>query len=171
MLRRLLVSIIGLATVALSAGAQAASPRISALTTDSTAWQRVLYHVVSSLSTRLVQAAVDPSAQPWRIVLPAEDPQRALLAVQLQRVLRARTPTDADSVVFELSLGPLRIVRDTARVEFRSSVTRRCPGSARTTGWGNGEEIFVPRAPSGWWGAARSTSVMHGDRVGCPSPQ
>jgi hypothetical protein len=137
------------------------------LATDSTAWQRVLVHVISSLSTQLVRSAADPSSQPYHIDLPANDPQRALLEVQLRSILRARPPADADTVVYSVSLGPLRIIGDTARVQFRTSVTKRCPASTRTTGWSNSEEVLVPRGPSGSWGAARSARVLHGDSLGC----
>jgi hypothetical protein len=140
--------------LASAAGAQPPPAALGALGTDSTAWQRVLVHVVSALSSHLVQAAADPAAQPWRIELPADEPQRALLEPQLRRIVRARPPADADSVVYALSLGPLRIVGDTARMQFRLSFTQQCVGSAQTTGWGNEEEILVPRAPAGFWRAA-----------------
>ena len=171
MLRQLLVALVALGAVALAAGAQTRSSAFAALATDSTAWQRVVVHVVSSLSSQLVQTAADPSLQPWRIDLPADEPQRALLEAQLRRILRARPPADTDSVVYSVALGPLQIVGDTARVQFHSSVTRRCAGSTRTTGWGNMQQILVPRAPDGFWGAARSTHVVHGDRVGCSPPR
>jgi hypothetical protein len=167
--RPILAAVLLHGAVVSTAGAQTRPPSMAAPSTDSAAWQRVLVHVVSSLSSQLVRAAADPAPQPWRIELPADEPQRALLEAQLRRIVRTRPPTGANTVVYELALGPLRVVGDTARVPFRTSVTRRCPGSTQTTGWGNGEEILVPRAPAGFWGAARSTQVVHGDRVGCVS--
>ena len=168
-MRRCAVALVALIALTPVAGAQQPSAVIARLSTDSTAWQRVLVHVVSTLSARLVEAAVDPSPQPWRIDLPVDEPQRALLDAQLRLILRARSATSADSVVYAIVLGPLRIVGDTARVQFHTSVERRCPSSARSAGWTNDEEIVVPRGPGIVWGAARSHAVMHGDRVGCAS--
>ena len=150
----------------MGAYAQPAIP--AALGSDSTAWQRVIVHVVGSLASQIVQAAADPMLQPWRIDIALDEPHRVLLVAQLSRILRARTPVDGDSIVYAITLGPLRISGDTARVLFHSSVTRRCAGSTATTGWGNQMEIFVPRALPGLWGAARSTVVVHGDLEGCP---
>lgn len=152
---------------ALPAHAQRAAAMAATLGTDSVAWQRVLVHVVSTLSPLIVRAAADPAPQPWDLRLPADERQRPLLESQLRRILRARPATAEDSVVYTLELGPLRVVGDTARVLMRTDVTGHCPGSTRVTGFGNEEEVLVPRAPPGFWGAARSERVRHGDRVGC----
>ncbi len=169
-LRPLLAMAMLSGVAATTVGAQTPTSSRAALASDSTAWQRVLAHVVSSLSNQLVRAATDSLPEPWRIELPADEPQRTVLEQQLRRIVRMRPPSDVDTVVYELSLGPLLIVGDTARVTFRRSTTRRCPGSTQTTGWVNQEEILVPRLPAGFWGAARSTHVLHGDRLGCVSP-
>ena len=152
------------------AHAQGAAAIAMTLGTDSVAWERVLVHVVSTLSPLIVRAAGDSTPPPWSLRLPADEPQRFHLESQLRRILRARPVTAEDSVVYTLELGPLRVVGDTARVMMRTGVTRRCPGSTRVTGFGNEEEVLVPRAPPGFWGAARSTRVRHGDRVGCGRP-
>ena len=149
------------------AHAQSAAAMAATLGTDSVAWERVLMHVVSTLSPLIVRAAADPAPQPWDLRLPADERQRPLLESQLRRILRARPATAEDSVVYTLELGPLRVVGDTARVVMRTELTRRCPGSTRVTGFGNEEEVLVPRVPPGFWGAARSALVRHSDRIGC----
>ncbi len=135
---------------------------------DSTAWQRVLVYVVGALSTQIVQAAADTASQAWHLRLPSDEPQRRLLEMQLKTILRARPVTDSDAVIYTLDIGPISIHNDTARVTVSFDVTRRCPGSTRTTGFGNVDNVFIPRAPPGFWGAARSSGVLHGDRAGCP---
>lgn len=162
-------ALLGLATVALAlhSAPAAAQPNRARFGSDSTAWQRVLTKVVERLSTELVQAASDTSASPWRIELPHDEPQRPLLEAQLRAILRARAPIESDTVVRTLKLGPLRIEKDTARVDFQYWVSRRCPGTTQTTGYGNHETFVVPRDPTGFWHAPRSISVTHGDRVGC----
>lgn len=149
-----------------------AAPRspLEALTTDSTAWQRVITHVVEMLSPQLVRTAVDSARQPWELQLPPEEPHRRLLEAQLRTVLRARLALEVDSIVYSLALGPLRVNGDTARVHVQTSVTRRCPGTTRTAGWGNTFDVLVPRDQRGIWGAARPGLVQHGDRAGCPGP-
>ena len=54
---------VGLPSVAYSQ--QSASKVFAALTTDSTAWQRVLAYTVGELSSQLVESASDPTPQPW----------------------------------------------------------------------------------------------------------
>ena len=138
------------------------------LATDSTAWQRVLAHVVGALSSQLVAAATDPAAQPWRLRLPSDDPQRQLLQTQLRTVLRAREAILGDTLVRSLDLGPLLIFNDTARVDVRFAETRKCPGTGRTTGFGWSTTVLVPRVPRfRFWGAAFSRATTHGDRVAC----
>jgi hypothetical protein len=138
------------------------------LSTDSTAWQRVLAHVVGALSSQLVAAATDPAAQPWRLRLPSKDPQRLLLQTQLRTLLRAREAIPADTLVRSLDLGPLLISNDTARVDVHFAETRKCPGTGRTTGFGWSTTVLVPRQPrQKFWGAAFSRSTTVGDRVGC----
>jgi hypothetical protein len=147
---------------------QTASNVFAALSTDSTAWQSVLVYVVGALSAQLVSGATDPTPQPWRLQLPADDPQRQLLQAQLRTVLRARQVMPADTLVRSLDVGPLIISNDTARVEVRFGETRKCPGSGRTTGSGWSTTVLVPREPrQKFWGAAFSRTTMVGDRVGC----
>lgn len=138
------------------------------MSSDSTAWQRVLVYVVGALGTQIVQSASDTSPQPWHLRLPPDEPQRQLLETQLKTILRARPVTDKDAVVHTLEIGALSIVNDTARVKVTLDVTRRCSGSTRTAGFGNVDDVFVPRTPQGFWGAARSSGTLHGDRAGCP---
>jgi len=137
------------------------------MSSDSTAWQRVLVYVVGALGTQIVQAAADTSPQPWRLRLPTDEPQRRLLEMQLKTIHRARPVTDSDAVTYTLEIGPISIRNDTARVRVSVVVTRRCPGSTQTTGSGNVDDVFIPRAAQGFWGAARSSRAVHGDRVGC----
>lgn len=140
---------------------------LAALSTDSTAWRRVLVYVVGALSGQLVDAATDPTAQSWKLQLPS-DPQRQLLLTQLRTVLRARQPIQGDTLVRSLELGPLVIAADTARVDVRFEETRKCPGTARTTGFGWTTTVLVPREPrKKFWGAAISRTTAAGDRVGC----
>lgn len=151
-----------------TANAQTLPEPLRVLTTDSTAWQRVLTYVVSTLSTDIVRSAADTARQPWIIRLPADEPQRALLERQLTTLLRARPVTDQDSVFFTIELGPLRIQGDTARVHMRSDVARRCRGTTRTQGGGGSADVLVPRTAQGMWGAARVKYGVAGDRVPCP---
>lgn len=145
-----------------------ANTAFSALATDSTAWQRVLVHTIEALSSQLVGSAADAAAQPWRIQLPADDPQDQLLLTQLRTILRVRQPMPADSVVRSLEFGPLVVARDTARVEVRYGETRKCPGTGRTTGSGWATTVLVPRDPRlKLWGAARSGTTVGGDRLPC----
>lgn len=140
----------------------------AALGTDSVAWQRVLAYVVSAMSPGLVRAAADSSAQPWRLHLPAGEPQRTLLEAQLRRILRARPATSDDSVVHTLDVGALTILNDTARVKVSVGETRRCPGTTRTTGSGWTTTVLVRRHPQEqFWGAAFSRTTIAGDRVPC----
>lgn len=152
----------------LDAQARPRSP-FERLGTDSVAWQRVLVYVVSAVSTDLVRTSVDPSAQPWDLQLPAGEPQRSLLEAQLRTILRARPIAAGDSVYRTLTLGPLVIRGDTARVHVSMNETRRCPGSARTAGSGWSTTVLVPREPKlRFWGAAFSRSTLAGERFGCP---
>jgi hypothetical protein len=147
---------------------ETANKAFAELATDSTAWQRVLAHVVGALSPQLVAAATDPAAQPWRLRLPSDDPQRQLLQTQLRTVLRAREAIPGDTLVRSLDLGPLLISNDTARVNVRFAETRKCPGSGRTTGFGWSTTVLVSREPrQRFWGAAFSRTTTVGDRMGC----
>jgi len=138
------------------------------LRSDSVAWQRVLAYVVSALSSELVHAAADTSAQPWRLRVAPNEPQRHLLETQLRTILRARPVTSDDSVIHSLDVGPLSILNDTARAQVRVDETRRCPGATRTTGSGWGTTVLVPRHPQEkFWGAAFSRSTIVGDKAPC----
>ena len=152
-----------------SLGSQEASANaFPALTTDSTAWQRVLARVVASISPQLVDAAADPTVQPWQLKLP-DDPQRQLLLAQLRTLLRARQVMPADTLVSSLEFGPLVIANDTARVEVRFNETKKCHGSASTTGYGWTTMVLVPRDPTKkFWGAAFASTMTGGDRIACP---
>jgi len=135
---------------------------------DSVAWQRVLTYVVSALSSELVRGATETSAQPWRLRMPPNEPQRHLLEAQLHTILRSRPVTSDDSVIHSLDLGPLRIFKDTARVEVRVDEMRRCSGTTRTTGSGWATTVLVPRHPKEkFWGAPFSRNTNVGDRVSC----
>jgi hypothetical protein len=81
------------------------------MSSDSTAWQRVLVYVVGTLGTQIVQAAADTSPQPWRLRLPNDEPQRRLLEMQLKTILRARLVTDSDAVIYTLEIGPIGLYR------------------------------------------------------------
>ena len=143
--------------------------RMAALGTDSVVWQRVLAHVVKSLASNMVAASVDTSSQPWVFRLPSNEPQRELLQRQLRTLLRARAALAADSVVRTLELGPFAIVRDSGYVRMQFDLTRRCPGTSQTTGFGYTDSIVVPRDPrTQAWGAPRSAGGIAGDRAGCP---
>jgi len=147
---------------------ETANKAFAKLATDSTAWQHVLAHVVGALSPQLVAGATDPAAQPWRLRLPSDDPQRQLLQAQLRTVLRAREAIPGDTVVRSLNFGPLLISNDTARVDVSFEETRKCPGTGRTTGFGWSTTVLVPRVPRyRFWGAAFSRATTHGDRVAC----
>jgi hypothetical protein len=146
---------------------QGAAATFAALTTDSTAWHRVMVYVVERLSDELVNSAADSTAQPWELKLPA-DPQHALLEAQLRTILRARRAVPGDTLVRSLAIGPLVISNDTARVKVDFKETRKCPGTTRTTGFGWSTTVLLPRDPRlKYWGAARSRATLAGDRVGC----
>ena len=137
---------------------------------DSVAWQRILTYIVSSLSSHLVRTASDSSRQPWRISLPPDEPQRALLEAQLRTILRARPVAPQDTVVYELEIGPLAVANDTGRVRVRTDFASRCSGTTRSAGYGNVDRVYLVRHPPGIWSIARTEGVLHGDRVGCPRP-
>ena len=134
---------------------------------DSAAWERILIYVVSSLSTHLVRTAGDTARQPWRIVLPADAPQREMLEAKLRTILRARPVLEKDTEVYELEIKPLLIANDTGRVRVRTDFAQRCPGSGRSAGYGNIDHVYVVRRPPGVWSIARSEGVSHGDRMPC----
>lgn len=134
---------------------------------DSVAWQRVVTYVVSSLSTHLVRTAGDTARQPWRIIVPSDEPQRELVAAQLRTILRARPVVAKDSVAYEVEFGRLTVANDTARIEVREDFAIRCRGKTRTGGYANVHKVYVVRVPPGFWSVARSQSVLHGDRFGC----
>jgi hypothetical protein len=142
----------------------------AALMSDSVAWERILTYVVSSLSTHLVRTASDTSRQPWRISLPPDEPQHAVLEAQLRTILRARPVLPGDTVVYELEIGPLAVANDTGRVRVRTDFATRCSGTTRSGGFGNIDRVYVVRHPPLGWSIARSQGVQHGDRFGCPSP-
>jgi hypothetical protein len=157
--------------MALPVRAQAQAPArdpFAALATDSSAWQKVLVHIVSSLASNLVAASADSAPQAWTIRLPDSAPQRSLLERQLRTVFRARAPFSSDSVVRSLTIGPLIVVGDSGYIRVHFDFSQRCAGSARTTGYGNVDSVVVPRDPRiKAWGAARTVVVEHGDRGGC----
>jgi hypothetical protein len=142
----------------------------AAFVSDSIAWQRILIYVVSSLSPHLVRTASDTSRQPWRIGLPPDEPRRAVLEAHLRTILRARPVVPADTVVYELEIGPLAVANDTGRVRVRTDLATRCSGTTRSAGYGNVDRVYVVRLPPGVWSIARTEGVLHGDRFGCPSP-
>jgi hypothetical protein len=152
-----------------AANAQAQVERPSAsFGTESTAWERILVYVVSSLSTHLVRTAGDTSLQPWKIVLPPDAPQREKLEAKLRTILRARPVLADDTVVYELEIGRLSIVKDTGRVSVRTDFARRCIiGKNQWTGYGNIDHVYVVLHPQGVWSVARSEGISHGDRIGC----
>lgn len=149
--------------------AQPARDVLGEFKTDSTAWQRVLQHVIGSLNVYLVRTSVDINPQPWRIELPGNEPQTPLLLRQLRTILRARPVTDSDTLTFTLVIGPLSIRSDSADVTVRTDFAKRCP-NGRMGGFGNIDRVVIRRAPQGYWGAARSTGVVHGARAGCAGP-
>ena len=168
-MNRLLVISLALAVsgpTVLSAQERPTSPLV-ALTTDSTAWQRVLAHIVGTLSTQLLDAATDPTPQPWRLELP-DDPERQQLLTQLRTLFRARQIMPADTLFRSLEIGQLVISNDTARVDVRFTETRKCPGASRTTGFAWSTTILVPREPThGFWGTASTPTIQGGDRLPC----
>ena len=136
---------------------------------DSTLWQRVLAHVVQSLSTYQVRTGVDTNPQPWQISLAYDGPQREMLMRQLRTILRARPHAASDTMSFSLHIGPLTIVADTARVSVRTSFDKRCR-DGRMGGFGNEETVIVPRHPRVGWGVASSQGMTHGARAACAGP-
>jgi hypothetical protein len=169
--RYAIVALIALCITAsrpLSAQTAPTSP-LTALTTDSVAWQRVLAYVVTALGAELVNASRDTMPQPWRLRLPPGDTQSRVLEKQLRTLLRAREPVPADTLVHSLEIGPLRISRDTARVDVRFGEKQTCPGNSRTTGFGWSTTVLLPREPrQKFWGVASSRTMYGGDRVPCP---
>jgi hypothetical protein len=147
---------------------QSANKVFAALTTDSTAWQRVLVYTIGALSSQLVTSATDPTPQPWRLTLPSDDQQQDLIRTQLRTILRMRQPMPADTLVRTLEFGSLVISGDTARVKVRYEEIRKCPGTSRTTGSGWSSTVLVPREPrQKFWGSARARTATVGDRVSC----
>ena len=147
---------------------ETSTTQLAALTTDSTAWQRVLIYTIGALSADIVASATDPSPQPWVVKLPSNEPQEQLIRMQLRTILRMRQVMPADTVVRTLEFGPLAIIGDTARVDVHYEETRKCPGSARTTGSAWLTTVLVPRDPQQkFWGAARSKTGTVGERLSC----
>jgi len=138
----------------------------ASLRRDSTAWQRIIVYVVSSLSPHLVRTASDTARQPWRIALPPDAPQRRVLEAQLRTILRARPVLPEDTVAYELEIEPLVVVNDTGRVRVRTDFAQHCPGTSRSRGYANFDRVYIVRHPLGW-SIARSEGVLHGDRFGC----
>ena len=169
LIRAVLTSIgVTLALAPSLANAQETPKTLVALTTDSTAWQRVLTYTVEALSSVLVTSANDPSAQSWRLEFPSDDPQEALIRAQLRTILRIRQVMPADTLVRSLEFGKLVISGDTARVDLRFTETRTCPGSSKTTGSGWSTTVLVPRDPTKkFWEAARPGVTKAGDRLPC----
>jgi hypothetical protein len=161
---------LALALIASSAlySQEAANKAFVALTTDSTAWQRVVVYTVGALSSQLVVTATDPAPQPWRLQFPSDDPQQQLIRTQLRTILRMRQSVPADTLVRSIEFGPLVISNDTARVEVRFEETRKCHQTKKITGSGWSTIVLVPRDPRlKFWGAAFSKTTLAGDRVGC----
>lgn len=154
----------GLAPLEAHAAQRTTPPKMS---TDPTAWQRVLVDVVGALGSQMVRPAADTFPQPWRLRLPTEEPQQRLLEQQRTTILRARPVTDSDAVSYTPEIEPINFRNDTARVRVSINVTRRCPGSTQTTGSGNVDDVLIPRTPQGFWGAAQTSRALRGDRVGC----
>jgi hypothetical protein len=161
--------VIAMATPGMARSQEQLSRPMAALTTDSTAWQRVLLYTVEHLSSVLLSSATDPAAQPWQLEFPSNDPQQQLIRTQLRTLLRMRQVMPADTLVRSLTFGPLTIFGDTARVDVRFAETRKCAGSERTTGFGWSTTVLVPREPKmKFWGVATSRPTMVGDRRPCP---
>ena len=137
---------------------------------DSTLWQRILTHVVTSLSTYLVRTGVDPNPQPWQITLPDSVPQRDVVLGQLRTILRARPVTPSDTRVFTLVIGDVTISNDTARVSIRTDFARRCPGTTALGGFGSIETVIVRRFPRAGWGIATTAGAREGARAACAGP-
>ena len=138
---------------------------------DSAAWTPILAYVMRSLAHHTTRAALDTTTQAWHMTLPDSAPKWRGVETQLRLALRARAVAPADSIFFELRLGPMQVDNDTARAVFTTSMTRRCANSNQTTGYGNHEIIYAFRFGSGRlsaWSSGRSDGVRHGDRVGCP---
>ena len=164
------VSIVVAFALAVPSAAHAQAPRkeFVALATDSAAWQSVLMYTVEALTGVLVRSATDPTAQPWRLEFPSDDPQERLIRAQLRTILRMRQVMPADTLVRSLDFGKLVIAGDTARVDVRFTETRTCPGTGRTTGSGWSTTVLVPRDPiHKFWEAGRSRATAVGDRLPC----
>lgn len=145
---------------------------------DSTAWRPLLsYIIANTLSDNILDAAIDTTSHAWEMSFPAMGAAWPAIEAHLRTILRARGPLPADTVVWELRIGELTVSGDTARVQVHSGMTKRCPGSARTAGYGNRYDVFVVRhrassvGSTKFWGGARSDGVLHGDRAGCPRPR
>ena len=147
---------------------EASSRELAAMTSDSTAWQRVMVYVVGALSAQLVATASDPTPQPWRLEFPSDEPQQQLLRTQLRTIVRARQVMPADTLVRSLELGKLVIANDTARVEVKFQEARKCPATSRSTGFGWTTTVLVPREPrQKFWGSAFARTTIAGELIAC----
>lgn len=135
---------------------------------DSVPWRPVIQYAISSLSGDILRAASDPTARPWRIVLPDSGPEWAQLHRHLVLALRAREPRSGEIDLDELTIGPMEMRGDSAWVRLTRTHTRQCANSGYATGYGNVENVLVFRFREQFWSAARSLGVLHGDRAGCP---
>jgi hypothetical protein len=154
-----------------AASVQGAPRPMSTPPADSAAWQPILTQIIASLTHHIMRAALDTTPQSWRMTFPASGLPWEQVETHLRAALRARAAAPDDTIVYDMTVGPLLVASDTARVELRTSMVRRCPGSSQLTGSGNVETLFVVRHErSGlhFWSAARSAGIRHGDRAGCP---
>jgi hypothetical protein len=141
---------------------------LAAAKPDSNAWRSVVVHIVNRFSDEILRISTDTTARPWSIHLPPDEPQAPLIERQLTAILRARPVLSTDSVFRTLTIGPMKIVNDTARVVVSMNETRRCPGTTRTTGWGWRQTVFVRHwVKQKSWGVASAPTLTIGDGVLC----
>lgn len=134
---------------------------------DSGAWRPIMSYVISHLAMDILSASAAPEPRSWKIVLPDSSEAWLQMAAHLRMALRARLPRADDTDFDELTIGPLRVSGDTVTVRITRDHGTHCPGGARSSGYGNVENVQVYRFQGRFWSAARSLGVMHGDRIPC----
>jgi hypothetical protein len=135
---------------------------------DSVAWRPLLAHVIARLSQHIVVAAFDTTRRPWRMRFPDAAPHWAQFESHLRRTLRARALGPTDSLFHELEVRPLRVSGDTAFVQFRVSLLRRCDVGVEGLVWRHYESAHAVSPGVGYWVNPRGGATGIGDGRGCP---
>jgi hypothetical protein len=116
--------------------------------TDSIAISMLMSGVYRELGRDLAHAAVDTSANPWRIRLPTDDMPWKQFREHLLAALKVREPTERDSTVRVLTVEPIEVRTDTLVGSFYLGYRWRC--GSEWKGNGTGYEVLAIRRGTDW---------------------